>query len=395
VRKSKETPSDPHVKQPTGAAMLQTIKRTALRGIRAAGHRLLRLSHPPLVVQAAKGPLVGTRAQAENTERTLAEGGKSAVDRFAEIDRLLEAITPWSGEVPPGYTVDFLGILTDGNFIWNETGPFGGEHVSTTRPTVANYGEGWFEVADWLVSAQEARGRYVVVSLGASFGRQLVGAWKAMQALNPLPSLLVAVEPVPANCAWTRSHMATNGIEPDDHWIIQAVVAADNEPVLFPVGAPGAGCNSGIEVNAAPFRRTAIDLLRRDGGYERVLENVLLHNSTGIVRELGFGLSGEIKFVSAVTLRNVLAPLDRVDLLEVDIQRSEAEIFSPALEVVNRKVRRVHIGTHGSDVHNMLRALFARAGWEIVFDYGPGKHMTPRGSLELGDGILTVRNPAL
>ena len=373
--------------------MLERIKHTALRGIRAAGHRLLRLSHPPLVVHAPEGPLVGVRAQNERVKPIPTERENSALDRFAEVDRLLEAITPWSGEVPPGYTADFLGVFSDGNFIWNAVGPFGGGHVSTSRPTVANYGEGWFEVADWLVSAQEARGRYVAVSLGASFGYQLVGAWKALQLLNPLPSLLVGVEPVPENCARTRSHMATNGIEPDDHWIIQAVVAADNEPVLFPVGAPGAGCNSGIETNAAPFRRTTIDLLRRDGASERVLENILLHNSTGIVRELGPGLSGEIKFVSAVTLRNVLAPLDRVDLLETDIQRSEGEIFSPAMEVV--KVRRVHIGTRGSDVHNMLRALFAGVDWEIVFDYGPGKHMTPRGPLELGDGILTARNPGV
>jgi FkbM family methyltransferase len=375
--------------------MLEIIKRAVLRGVRAAGHRLLRLGHPALAVQAPQGPLVGVRAQGIAAERIAAERHRSDVDRFAEIDRLLEAITPWSGEVPPGYAVDFLGILIDGKFIWNEVGPFGGCHVSTDRPTVANYGEGWFEVADWLASAQGASGRYVVVSLGAAFGRQLVGAWKAMQALNPLPTLLVAVEPVPENCAWMRSHMATNGIDPDDHWIIQAATAADNEPVLFPVGAPGTGLNSYVEINGAPFRRTAIDLLRRDNACERVLENILLHNSTGIVRDLGFGRSGEVKFVSAVTLPDIMAPLDRVDLLEVDIQRSEAEIFPPAMELVSRKVRRVHIGTHGSDVHDMLRALFGRAGWDIVFDYGPGKHVTPRGSLDLGDGILSARNPAV
>lgn len=194
---------------------------------------------------------------------------------------------------------------------------------------------------------------------------------------------------------WLRAHMTTNGINPDDHWIIQAAIAGDNEPILFPVGAPGAGCNSCVEINAAEFRRTALDLLRRDRESERVLENILLHNSTGIVRDFGFGLSGEIKFVSAVTLLDVLTPIDRVDLLEVDIQRSEAAIFPPFMSLVNRKVRRVHIGTHGSEVHGMLRALFSRAGWDIVFDYGPGRHVTPRGPLELGDGILTARNPAV
>jgi len=375
--------------------MLPTIKRAAQRVLRAVGHRLLRLGHPPLAVRAPQVQPAGMRAQVDGGDRPAGEKQQPAVDRFAEIEQLLAAITPWSGEVPPGYAVDFLGILTEGRFIWNAAGPFAGGPLATNRPTVESYGEGWFEVADWLASARDARGRYVAVSLGAAYGAQLVGAFKALQALNPLPALLVAVEPVPENCAWVHSHMRTNGIDPDEHWIIEAAVAPDNEPVLFPVGAPGSGLNSSIEVNAPQFRQTAVDLLKRDGASERVLTNILLHNSTGIVREFGFGLSGEIKFASAVTLRDVLAPIDRVDLLETDIQRSEGEIFPPAMALVNRKVRRVHIGTHGRDVHDLLVALFARAGWEIVFDYGPGKHTTPRGSLELGDGILTVRNPAL
>jgi hypothetical protein len=375
--------------------MLPTIKRAAQRVLRAAGHRLLRLGHPPLAVRAPQVQPAGMRAQVDGGDRPAGEKQQPAVDRFAEIEQLLAAITPWSGEVPPGYAVDFLGILTEGRFIWNAAGPFAGGHLTTNRPTVESYGEGSFEVADWLASARDARGRYVAVSLGAAYGAQLVGAFKALQALNPLPALLVAVEPVPENCAWVRSHMRTNGIDPDEHWIIEAAVAPVNEPVLFPVGAPGSGLNSSIEVNTPQFRQTAVDLLKRDGASERVLKNILLHNSTGIVREFGFGLSGEIKFVSAVTLRDVLAPIDRVDLLETDIQRSEGEIFPPAMALVNRKVRRAHIGTHGRDVHDMLVALFARAGWEIVFDFGPGKYLTPRGPLELGDGILSARNPAV
>jgi hypothetical protein len=187
--------------------MLRMIKRGVLRGMRAAGHRLLRLSHPPLVLSANNTSLVGVGPTIDRKEQFTLERQHPTVDHFAQIDELLNAITPWSGDLPAGYAVDFLGILTDGKFLWNEVGPFGGQHVSTSRPTVATYGEGWFEVADWLASAHEARGRYVVISLGASFGRQLVGAWKALQAINPLPSLLVGVEPVPENCAWLHSHI--------------------------------------------------------------------------------------------------------------------------------------------------------------------------------------------
>jgi FkbM family methyltransferase len=261
---------------------------------------------------------------------------------------------------------------------------------------LATFGETYFEIADWFYSALDASDRYVAVSLGAAYGSQLVGAWKALQAVNPMPADLVAVDPVPANCAWTRKHMFDNGINPDEHSIIQAALGADNEPILFPVGAPGTGITSAIGVNSASSRRVYVDLFQQSGQSERVLRNIFLFNSTGVSQELGLGYVGELKFVSALTLRDVLSPFARIDLLEVDIQRSELDVIAPCFAVVNRKVRRVHIGTHGRDIHAALRALFADAGWQIVFDFPPdGRHQTERGVLELGDGILTARNPAV
>jgi FkbM family methyltransferase len=378
--------------------MRKLIKRAVLHGLRAAGYVLVRAprGNPPLSLRTTGASLVGVHAPPASKDQPPADRPSSTIDRFAEVEEILNSITPWSGDVPNGYVVDFLGILRDGKFLWNHAGPFDGHHVTTTLPTVETDGESWFEVADWLMSAHEARQQYVAISLGAAFGHQLVGAWKALQAINPLPSRLVAVEPVPQNCAWMRSHMATNGINPEDHWIVQAALGQDNEPVLFPVGAPGTGLNSALAVDSAELRQTYADLMRRGGHSERVLDNILLYNSTGITHELGFGYAGELKFVSAVTLQDVLSPYDRVDLLEVDIQQSEMNVFPPYMDLVNRKVRRVHIGTHGREAHNLLRSLFTAAGWEIIFDYAPDSHhITERGPMDLGDGILTARNPAV
>lgn len=373
---------------------MKLVKRALLRVIRAAGYMLvpLPLDEPPATLGAGRAaPIVGSPPLAVDRDRPPA--GATA-ERFAEVEALLRLIQPWSGDVPSGYSVDFLGILTDGSFLWNKAGPFGGRHETTSLPTVATHGEAWFEVASWLLSARDAQDRYVAISLGAAFGAQLVGAWKALQAINPLPARLVAVEPVPEQCRWMRSLMTTNGIDPDAHWIIQAAVGPDNEPMLFPVGAPGSGLNESVITNSAQSRQAYADLLRRGGYAQRVLDNILLHNSTGITRELGHGYGGEVKFVSAVTLHDVLAPFDRVDLLEADIQHSEANVIPPFMDHLNRKVRRVHIGTHGREAHDLLRALLARAGWEIVFDYAPNsRHATARGPVDLGDGILAARNP--
>jgi FkbM family methyltransferase len=384
--------------------MRELIKRTVLRGIRAAGYDLthLPLSEPADLSEtdaalAEVGRQTGNQSADAAARGTVPASGISISTNscFAEVDSLLAQVIPWSGQVPDGYTADFLGIFTEGRLLWDSKGPFGGTVVSTQLPTLASYGEAWLEVADWFFSARAATGHYVAISLGAAFGAQLVGAWKVLRAINPLPAKLVAVEPVPQNCASLRRHMAFNGIDPNEHWILQAALGADNDPLLFPVGAHGAGpsANSG-DSNSKAFRQTLADSFRLRGQSGRVLKNILLYNSTGVVRDLGAGYSGEVKFVSALKLEDVLWPFDRVDLLEVDIQSAEAQIIPPRMELLTRKVRRVHIGTHGRDIHVQLRALFSTAGWEIIFDFAPDAvHTTERGSLTLGDGVLTARNP--
>jgi hypothetical protein len=97
-----------------------------------------------------------------------------------------------------------------------------------------------------------------------------------------------------------------------------------------------------------------------------------------------------------VTLRDVLFPLDRIDLLEVDIQKAEIEVIPPCMDIIGRKVRRVHIGTHGQPAHDLMQSLFAAAGWETIFDYSPERrHITEQGAMDLIDGIFAARNPAV
>jgi hypothetical protein len=82
--------------------------------------------------------------------------------------------------------------------------------------------------------------------------------------------------------------------------------------------------------------------------------------------------------------------------LESDIQQSEILVFPPFIDLLTRKVRRIHIGTHGKDVHQSLHQLFDQNGWDIVFSYEPNaKFDSPLGKFETNDGVLTVKNPTL
>ena len=84
---------------------------------------------------------------------------------------IFKGMKPWSGVAPAGYMVDFLGTLTDARFrmpFGIDPATVGGVPVATRLPVIED-GEGWFEAVNWVEAAREARGRYVMITLGACY----------------------------------------------------------------------------------------------------------------------------------------------------------------------------------------------------------------------------------
>jgi len=322
------------------------------------------------------------------------------VNKLQDFANVFDGIKPWAGKVPKGYMVDFLGVLTDAKFremFGVNPATIGGTDVETRLPTIKD-GEGWFEAANWILAARAARDRFVMVTLGACYGAQAVGSCRAMQLLNAMPYKLVAVEPEPDNYEWTRRHMRDNGINPDDQWLVKSAISARNDPVLFPIGSPGSGAQNCVATNEDASRRIYANEIIAAGRAADVLRNLMTTNSTGITKDLvpGENFPAEIKMVSAITLQDILGPFDVVDYVESDIQQSEILVFPPYMTLLKRKVRRVHIGTHGREVHSTLLQLFERDGWDIVFNYEPNATFSsPLGKFSTNDGVLTAVNPSL
>jgi hypothetical protein len=85
-----------------------------------------------------------------------------------------------------------------------------------------------------------------------------------------------------------------------------------------------------------------------------------------------------------------------VDLIDADVQGSEADVFEPAAEAVDRGVARVHIGTHSLDNEQRLRELFTSLGWHCMNDFPSLEESKTRwGRVQFGDGVQTWINPAL
>ena len=322
----------------------------------------------------------------------------SDLQKFAGI---FDGITPWSGTIPAGFTMDFLGTRTSKTFLdtWGYHPAFvDGGQLTMQTPKLADgdNGEFWFEAADWVQAAREARDQYVMITLGANYGYQAVASHRALQLLNPMPCKLVAVEPIPQNMEWVRANMRDNGIDPDDQWLLQSTIGPTNEPAFFPVGSPGLGAQNCICTNEQDARKRYLEEFIAQGRTEEALANLLLHNTTGLQKDIiaGKNYLGEIRLVSSVTLADVLGPFERVDFLEADIQESERIVFPPFRPLLKRKVHRMHIGTHGNDTHQLLLQMFIDDGWEVVFNYAPESvHETALGTFSTNDGILSVRNP--
>jgi hypothetical protein len=221
-----------------------------------------------------------------------------------------------------------------------------------------------------------------------------------LQQLNPMPSKLVAVEPEPDNYEWTARHMRDNGIDPERQWLLPYAISDRNDPVYFPVGSPGSGAQNCFSTNEKDARENYVRELVARGEIENALRNLIMHNTTGMTKDLvpgaEYDFKAEIKLMSAITLRDVLSPFDVVDYVESDIQQSEIVVFPPYVDLLRKKVRRIHIGTHGIDVHKALHDQFANSGWTIVFNFEPNSSFTTElGSFTTNDGVLTVRNPDL
>jgi hypothetical protein len=341
------------------------------------------------------------------SERSLAEKGiseariRAPTNALRHYQPLLDALHPWNGRVPEGYHIDFLGILTDAHFgtMYSSASanPNGGFQRTEIPSLQGANGEWWFELVNWLAAAREAREHFVMITLGAFYGAQVVGAYRALEIVNPLPCKLVAVEPVPENYLWLLKHLRDNGIDPNDHWILNAAVSDRNEPVFFPVGGAGSIANC-MSTDKPREREIFVEQLISEGKATDTLRSLMLNNTTGIIKELMPGQSaiGEIKLLSAVTLRDLVSAFDTVDYLESDIQQSEERVFPPFLDLLRKKVRRIHIGTHGANNHEMLLSLFADRGWEIIFNYPPdGTYQSEIGAFQVSDGVLTLRNPDL
>jgi FkbM family methyltransferase len=275
--------------------------------------------------------------------------------------------------------VNFLGVRTRVAFfsLYEQLADFSQRRqVSAGRP-IPN--EDYFEWITLLEAVVEAKDSFTMVELGAGWGRWIVNGIAALRAHSGLPYRVVGVESEPTHFKWMKEHLKDNSIDASRATLVEAAVARDDGHVWFHIGAPADWYGQAI----TPEPEEAQSRLR-----ERVARSLRRRRRAAPDRA--------VERVRAVSLRTLLRPLDRVDLIDADIQGAEADALEPAAELLDAKVKRVYVATHSRENEDRVRDMFNRLGWQSVWDYpGGAESSTPWGRILFEDGAQVWRNQKL
>ena len=80
----------------------------------------------------------------------------------------------------------------------------------------------------------------------------------------------------------------------------------------------------------------------------------------------------------------------------MDIQGAEYEVVADSINLLNNKVKRVHIGTHSESIEHELHKIFIKNGWVEIFNFGTNTTApTGFGDIKFSDGVQSWLNPRL
>lgn len=267
--------------------------------------------------------------------------------------------------------------------------------VVTTYPAIDDE---YFEWIDVLESVCSAKGHYVMVELGAGYGRWAVRAACALKQRATTTPHLIAVEAEPIHFRWLREHFRNNGLDPEAHKLIQGVVSdkpGDSSLII--------GTTHGGDDRADQWYGQTVLLPELPKEWKHACAILARGFISQLRREKyeGFLVSRDVDGrksikVPSITLETLLSNIERIDLIDFDLQGEELKVIQASLDLLDSKTARLHIGTHGREIEQGLRVSLAEHGWKCLADYPSGATTeTPWGILSFQDGVQSWINPRL
>lgn len=333
----------------------------------------------------AKSLIVRNAAEDDRTDCTLRdvalEEYVAPASHEVTIDaRALSKFKPWAGRAPAGFFMNWLGVKTRAH-VW-QFSPEVAAIYATDRDEQASVpfeGEHLLDYAPLLDAVVAAGDTFVMVALGCGWGRWLSGGAIAAQQVGK-DYRLFGVEAEPVHFDWMREHFEDNGIDFSRATLVRAAASHHNGPSWFQIG------------NADSWYGQSIlsDEQAPDAPKDAPLWSETEVNGIRLQR------------VESIDLRAIAAQLPIIDYVHMDIQGSEADFLEAHPDVLDARVRYVNVGTHSNEVEARLRTLFARLGWENMYDIPLRSTVLIRSApdaeplrVDFGDGVQVWRNPRL
>jgi FkbM family methyltransferase len=284
---------------------------------------------------------------------------RSRMSTTIEPHEIFAKVAPFDGPCGADNVSDFFGFEHPAIWYNGPPRPALPPHVRPLPP----FNEEYFEIVDILESVEAARGRYVMMELGAGFGRWGFRAALAAKRRGIEDIHIVLVEGLPKHVRWIGEAREINGLQDVKTTVIPKAIAYTGQPVEFLTES---------EHNPEWWFGQCI-------AFEGATKS---------------GYSSTM--VDTVTMEEVCAGLDRIDLVDMDLQRAERELIANSMDVLNAKVQRVHIGTHTPEIEEELRVAFGKAHWKKLWDFETGKvNDTPFGPVKFVDGVQSWINPRI
>jgi FkbM family methyltransferase len=273
---------------------------------------------------------------------------------------VFEMFRAFDGWAEPGFERSYYGInVRDWLFTGTSRGLTDRRAVHIQHPPVE---EEYFEWIALLTAIANATERFCFAEIGAGWGRWSVSA-AAVCRQKGLDFSLIAVEPEPSHFEWMQMALRDNDIDPEQHELFLAAAAADSGELLL----------AGHDDPLTQYGHKAID-----------------------PRELADwrGLDFVFRPVAASSLAQFFARHERIDLVDMDVQGTEHQIVAASIDVLNQKVRMLHVGTHSKEVEAQLASVLWKHGWLNAFSFPSGRDVeTCFGRIAFGDGVQTWVNP--
>lgn len=237
----------------------------------------------------------------------------------------------------PGFLINYLGVRTNADFLPAKYRQLVGSRQGI--PVPEDWNADAVEHIGLLKSVHDARGKYRVMELGASWGDWMVNGSVAARHLGISDIRMLGVEADSGHFNSIIQHLIDNGFDPEDHIVLNSVVGSSTGMAQFPKIRDYTN-----QLACRPvYRGSSSDILY----LKSLLGNAL----------------PEMEEVAVVGIKELLVKEEIWDLVHIDIQGWEFEICQAGINEMSKRVSRVIIGTHSRKIDGDLIELFFNSGW--------------------------------